>query len=113
MAGNVQGAIGMRTNRERFALGFLLLLGAAVMAWGILGPTATGLAFADHADEQLNLPETPETYSKVAAMYSDAETRRGFVTFGLGFLITIPATWGLFATRDMAKAESSIQPHEA
>ncbi len=83
----------------RIAFSFLTALGLFVGLYGIVGPTATGAAFAEVVVEQLDLPKEPETYSKLRMLYADLEARRGLLLSGLGLLITLPAAFGLWTTR--------------
>ena len=89
----------MKVKQVRFALGFLLLLGAAVMVWGVFGPIARGAAFADVLVQELNLPRDPATFAKVREILFNSEIRSGVITLILGLLIAVPAALGLFATR--------------
>lgn len=85
--------------RVLIAFSFLAALGAFVVLYGIVGPTASGTAFAEVIVDELGLSKEPETYRKLTILYAHNETRRGILLSILGLLIALPAVFGLWTIR--------------
>lgn len=91
-----------RIRRAQSLFGFLILLGLAVIVWGLVGPAAGGAVFSEVVIDELELPKQPETYSKVAVLFAEQDERKGIAGVILGLMILVPAGIGYFA---MNKAE--------
>jgi hypothetical protein len=88
---------GARLADVRYALIFMLVLGVALIVWGIVGPVGTGAAFAEMAVERLGLQKEPETYTTLAMLYAEQIAGHGFADIMLGLLIVFPSGLGLWA----------------
>ncbi len=84
--------------RVRLVLGFLVLIGIAVIGWGLVAPVAAGSAFAEVVIDELGLPkDNPETWEKLTTLYA----RSADLTVILGLLILVLASIGLWTARGL------------
>jgi len=91
---NAPNELRVRIGQARLVFGYLILVGIAMMVWGVVGPVATGAAFSEVVVDELGLPKDPETYTKLRELYSDSDGRKAILTMIVGLFILGPAAFG-------------------